>query len=83
MRNCNISPDILYISDILSYGAYEFTHSTARSQAQFEAERFRKVFQSQNESASEEEENMLESALEGPEKHARAEISSAQMPERQ
>ena len=61
------------------YGACEVAQSTARSKAQFEAERFRKGFRRKNESAFENK-SMLESAFEGPKKHARAVISSAQKP---
>ena len=38
------------------YGACEVAQSTARSKAQFEAERFRKGFRRKNESAFEEKE---------------------------
>ena len=56
------------------YGACEVAQSTARSNAQFEAERFRKCFRSRVESAFEGKKNMLESAFEGKKKHARAVI---------
>ena len=61
------------------YGACEVAQSTARSKAQFEAERFRKGFRRKNESAFEGNRSMLESAFEGQKKHARAVISSAKM----
>ena len=56
------------------YVACEVAQSTARSKAQFEAERFRKGFRRKNESAFEEKRSMLESAFEGKKKHARAMI---------
>ena len=66
------------------YGACEVAQSTARSKAQFEAERFwngirrkskhdRKCFEGKR--------SMLESASEGTKKHARAVLSSAQWPQ--
>ena len=62
------------------YGACDVAQSTARSKAQFEAERFRKGFRRKNESGFEEKRSMIESASEGQKKHARAMISSAKMP---
>ena len=50
------------------YGACEVAQSTARSKAQFEAERFRKEFRRKRsivESAFEGKRSMLESAFEG------------------
>ena len=63
------------------YGAREVAQSTARSNAQFEAEQFRKGFRrktSMVESVFEGKKNMLESGFEGKKKHVRAMISSAQ-----
>ncbi len=64
------------------YGACEVAQSTARSKAQFEAERFRKGFRRKSESAFREKKSMLESAFEGQKKHARAVISNAKMPQK-
>ena len=61
------------------YGGCEVTQRTARSKAQFEAERFRKGFRRKNESAFEGKRSMLESAFEGQKENARAMISSAKM----
>ena len=70
------------------YGACEVAQSTARSKAQFEAERFRKGFRRKNESASEGKRSMFEQRFRAlwprnkKKKHARALISNAQRPQR-
>ena len=81
----NIYLFIFYILDshMAPYGACEVAQSTARSKAQFEAERFRKGFRRKNKhdrKCFRRKTSMLESAFEVKKKHARTVISSALWP---
>ena len=63
------------------YGACEVAQSTARSNAQFEAERFRKEISKEKEAMSKvlsKEKEACSKVLSKEKKHARAVISSAQ-----